>query len=238
MLKFSILLSHFRMVIKRFFRYLLPFLLMNCSSKEVMREDTFSYLALGDSYTIGESVSVTSSFPEQVVQLFHQRNIRFNQPQIIAKTGWTTANLLNAIAGADLQPSYDLVTLLIGVNNQYQGRSITEYENEFEILLNKAIQLGGNDPGRVLVFSIPDWGATPFAAGRNRQQIKEEINAFNALNKKISATKNVQYIDITPGTREALQDPALVAQDGLHPSAKEYTRWANAMVTLLEHRYK
>ncbi len=203
-----------------------------------MHDDIFSYLALGDSYTIGESVSASSRFPEQAVQLFQQKGIRFDQPRIIATTGWTTTNLLNAIASAALNPSYDLVTLLIGVNNQYQGRSITEYENEFETLLNKAIQVAGNHTDHVVVFSIPDWGATPFAAGRNRQQITEEINDFNAINKKFSATKNVQYIDITPGTREALQDPTLVAQDGLHPSAKEYARWANALVTLVEHRYK
>ena len=203
-----------------------------------MQDTTYHYLALGDSYTIGESVSVPSRFPEQAIQLFKQRGINFDQSRIIATTGWTTANLLNAIAAAELKSSYDLVTLLIGVNNQYQGRSIAEYENEFERLLNKSIQLAGNNPDRVVVFSIPDWGATPFAAGRNRQQITEEINAFNAVNKKITTSKNVQYIDITPGTREALQDPTLVAADGLHPSAKEYARWANALVTLVEHRYK
>ena len=225
-------------MINRFFYYLLPFLLLNCGSKEIMEKDTFSYLALGDSYTIGESVPVASRFPEHAIRLFQQNGIRFDPPRIIATTGWTTANLLNAIEGATLEPRYDLVTLLIGVNNQYQGRSIAEYEIEFDRLLNKAIQYAGNDTTHVVVFSIPDWGATPFAASRNRQQITEEINAFNGVNKKITATKNVQYIDITPGTREALQDPTLVAQDGLHPSDKEYARWAKALVTLVQHRYK
>lgn len=222
----------------RLFQLLFPFLLINCTSKEVMPDNSFTYLALGDSYTIGESVEESSRFPEQVVQLFSQKDIRFSKPYIIAKTGWTTGNLINAISTADLHPPYDLVTLLIGVNNQYQGRSITEYEIEFELLLNQAIAFAGNDTGHVVVLSIPDWGATPFAAGRNREQISQEIKAFNAVNKKITAKKNVQYIDITPGTREALQDPSLVASDGLHPSAKEYSRWANAFTTLVEHRYK
>jgi lysophospholipase L1-like esterase len=145
---------------------------------------------------------------------------------------------LNAIAGADLHPPYDLVSLLIGVNNQYQGRSIAEYETEFELLLTKAIELAGKDTTRVVVFSIPDWGATPFASGRNREQIAREIDAFNAVNKRITLNKNVQYIDITPGTREAINDPALVAADGLHPSAKEYARWAEAFITRIEHRLK
>ena len=222
----------------RLFLLVFPFLLFNCSSKEVMPDNSFSYLALGDSYTIGESVAEASRFPEQAVQLFSQKGNRFGKPYTIAKTGWTTGNLLNAINIADLQPPYDLVTLLIGVNNQYQGRSLDEYENEFELLLKKAIAFAGNDTGRVVVLSIPDWGATPFAAGRNKDQISQEIDAFNAVNKRISTEKNVQYIDITPGTREALQDPSLVASDGLHPSAKEYSRWATALTTLTEHRFK
>jgi lysophospholipase L1-like esterase len=217
---------------------LFPFLVIACTSKQVMPDNARSFLALGDSYTIGESVSESSRFPVQAAALFKQTGIHFNPPQIIAKTGWTTANLLNAISTADLTAPYDLVTLLIGVNNQYQGRSIAEYEKEFELLLNEAIILAGNDTSHVVVISIPDWGATPFAEGRNRDQIAQQINAFNAVNKRISGNKNVQYIDITAGTRQALQDRSLVADDGLHPSAKEYARWAKALTILLEDRYK
>jgi lysophospholipase L1-like esterase len=234
---FSIML-HSVITMTRNFLYLLPLLIINCTSKEVMPDNSFTFLALGDSYTIGESVAEASRFPEQAVQMFSQKSIRFSKPEIIATTGWTTGNLLNAISTTVTHPPYDLVTLLIGVNNQYQGRSLTEYEHEFELLLNKAVEFAGYDKTRIIVFSIPDWGATPFAAGRNRQQISAEIDAFNSINKKISNNKNVQYIDITPGTREAMQDIELVASDGLHPSPKEYFRWANALVTLIEHRYK
>ena len=217
---------------------LFAYLLIQCTSKDIMQDHSRSYLALGDSYTIGESVPESGRFPEQTVKLLSAKSFVFSPPQIIAKTGWTTGNLLNAIAGADLHPPYDLVSLLIGVNNQYQGRSIDEYETEFELLLTKAIELAGKDTTRVVVFSIPDWGATPFASGRNREQISREIDAFNAVNKRITLNKNVQYIDITPGTREAINDPALVAADGLHPSAKEYARWAEAFITRIEHRLK
>jgi lysophospholipase L1-like esterase len=155
-------------------------------------------------------------------------------PRIIARTGWTTDELEEGIVAANnetaLQPSYDFVTLLIGVNNQYRGRTVENYRTEFEELLKKAIGYAGNRRERVVVLSIPDWGVTPFAEGRDRGQIAREIDLYNTVNKEIATKYRVHYIDITPWTREAANDPGLLAADGLHPSGKEYLRWAERIV--------
>ena len=217
-----------------FFLFVFPSLFLHCTSKQIMSDRGYRYLALGDSYTIGESVPAASGFPFQTVQLLKQKNILFQEPVIVAETGWTTGNLKNAIESTTLQPPFDIITLLIVVNNQYQGRSIAEYEKEFEELLDLALTFAGNDSSRVVVLSIPDWGSTPFGASRNRMQITEQIDAFNAVNKKISRIKGVHYINITPGSREALGDVSLVAADGLHPSAKAYARWAGDLSTIIE----
>ena len=196
----------------------------------------YSFLALGDSYTIGESVPALDNFPNQTVQLVKNDGFNFNSPEIVAKTGWTTDELQAAINARTLLPKYDFVTLLIGVNNQYRGRTVDNYKPEFESLLKQAIQFAGNDTSHVIVLSIPDWGATPFAAGRDRVQIAKEIDEYNAANKTIAAAYKIHYIDITPGTREAINDPSLVAGDGLHPSAKEYLRWAQKLNTFIKTR--
>jgi len=190
------------------------------------QKKTFSYLALGDSYTIGESVPVYENFPYQSVQMLRQKGKSFYAPEIVAKTGWTTDELSAGIDKTSFLPSYDIVSLLIGVNNQYRGRSKDEYAVQFEALLKRAIAFAGGKVAHVFVISIPDWGATPFAADRDRAKIAEEINAFNDINQKISSKYKVHYIDITPGSREALADPSLVAKDKLHPSGSEYARWA------------
>ena len=190
---------------------------------------TYSYLALGDSYTIGQSVLSSENFPNQTVQLLNQQNYNFNSPEILATTGWTTDELQNNINKYTLTPPYDFVSLLIGVNNQYRGRPVDTYKPEFENLLKQAIQFAGGKVSHVIVLSIPDWGVTPFAAGRDRDQIAEEIDDFNAANKNISETYKVNYIDITPLTREAANDLSLIASDGLHPSAKEYKRWSEKL---------
>lgn len=197
-----------------------------------------TYLAIGDSYTIGESVAPAENFPNQAVQLLQKENSVTIEARIIAKTGWTTDELEAGIIAADkeepLQPSYDFVSLLIGVNNQYRGRSVEEYKPEFEALLKKAIRLAGNKASHVVVLSIPDWGITPFAEGRNRSQIAAEIDAYNKANKEIALQYNIHYIDITSWTREAATDHSLLAADGLHPSGKEYKRWAVAMSKYLK----
>jgi len=183
-------------------------------------------LSLGDSYTIGESVLLQENFPFQTVQILRSAGFEFKAPEIIAKTGWTTDELQTAVNNYKFLAKYDFVTLLIGVNNQYRGRSVENYKPEFENLLKQAIQFAGNDTSHVFVLSIPDWGATPFAEGRDRKQIAKEIDEYNAANKAIAEKYKVAYIDITPGTREVADDPTLVAADGLHPSAKDYQRWA------------
>ncbi|MEY4628293.1 MAG: hypothetical protein RLZZ595_619, partial [Bacteroidota bacterium] len=148
---------------------------------------------------------------------------------IVAKTGWTTDELMAAISKRALKSNYDYVSLLIGVNNQYRGRDIATYQKEFEQLLLQAIQFAGGNTQHVYVLSIPDWGATPFAEGRDRKKIEKEIDQFNATNKKTAAEHKVHYIEITAGTREAKQDVSLVADDKLHPSKKEYARWAEKL---------
>jgi lysophospholipase L1-like esterase len=191
---------------------------------------THTYLALGDSYTIGESVLQSDNFPNQVVTLLKAEQIDIQPPRIVAKTGWTTDELEGGITQARenglLLPTYDFVSLLIGVNNQYRGRTVEDYKPGFEELLKKAIRFAGDRADRVIIVSIPDWGVTPFANGRDRTQIASEIDAYNAANRQLALHYKVQYIDITPWTREAATDLSLLAPDGLHPSAKEYNRWA------------
>ena len=189
----------------------------------------YSYLALGDSYTIGQSVMSSENFPNQTVQLLNQQNYNFKPPEILATTGWTTDELQTNINNHSFTPPYDFVSLLIGVNNQYRGRTVENYKPGFESLLKQAIQFAGGNANRVIVVSIPDWGITPFANGRDRAQIAREIDDYNAANRYISEIYKVNYIDITPGSREAATDPSLVAGDGLHPSAKEYKRWSEKL---------
>ena len=190
---------------------------------------TRSYLALGDSYTIGESVLPSGNFPSQTVQMLTQIGYNFKSSEIVAKTGWTTDELQNNISSHTLTPPFDIVTLLIGVNNQYRGRPVDTYKPEFENLLKQAIQFAGGKADHVIVLSIPDWGVTPFASGRDKDQIAREIDEYNAANKTISGNYKVHYIDITPWTREAANDLTLLAADGLHPSAKEYKRWSEKL---------
>ncbi|MCW3463586.1 SGNH/GDSL hydrolase family protein [Chitinophaga nivalis] len=192
-----------------------------------------SYLALGDSYTIGESVPATECFPVQVVNILRSKGFKVDDPRIVATTGWTTDELEQGIREAQLTGTYRLVTLLIGVNNQYRGYSVEAYKAAFEALLEKAIAFADHIPAHVTVLSIPDWGVTPFAADRDRLKIAAEIDAYNAANKAIAHHRGVAYLDITPFTREAAADTSLVAADGLHPSGKDYTRWATALAPLL-----
>ncbi|TWF39144.1 lysophospholipase L1-like esterase [Chitinophaga polysaccharea] len=198
------------------------------------RMTPITYLALGDSYTIGEQVAYPECFPVQAAALLREKGYQVDKPVIIATTGWTTDELLAGIAAAHITHTYDIVTLLIGVNNQYRGRSVEEYRQEFAALLQQAIAFAGNRPAHVVVLSIPDWGVTPFAANRDREQIAKEIDAYNAVNKAIAVEQQVQYVDITPFTREASKDLSLVATDGLHPSGKDYHRWALALAPRLE----
>lgn len=187
-----------------------------------------TYLALGDSYTIGEAVPQQESFPFQLVTQLKTNNITVAKPKVIAKTGWTTDELQTAIKAENITQSYDLVTLLIGVNNQYRSYSLDTYRKEFKELLNTAISFAGKNKKRVFVVSIPDWGVTPFGknSGRNIQTIASEIDAFNAIKKEETLAAGVSYTEITLASRNAATDLSLVAKDGLHPSGKMYAEWA------------
>lgn len=187
-----------------------------------------NYLALGDSYTIGESVERSDNFPNQLVRQLEKAGLVVNAPTIIARTGWTTSELQAAIKNYGLNQKFNFVTLLIGVNNQYRGESRETYRKEFKELLQTAIDYTNGDTTHVFVVSIPDWGVTPFGkrSGRDMQQIAMEIDAFNAIKKEETLARGISYTDITPASRNAARDLSLVATDGLHPSAKMYLDWA------------
>lgn len=186
----------------------------------------YTYLALGDSYTIGQSVPVADQWGMQLADLLRKDGLDISNPVTIARTGWTTSELTKATQEANLNPTFDLVTLLIGVNNQYRGQPLATYRTEFSALLQTSVKLAEGKPKQVLVLSIPDWGATPFGSGNNRQRIAEEIDAFNSAAKEIAQEAGVTFINITPLTREFGNDPTYLASDGLHYSGKMHREWA------------
>lgn len=186
---------------------------------------TVSYLALGDSYTIGQSVCETCRFPEQL-----KKNLENSNPnttfglKIIAQTGWTTTSLISAINAQSLTPNYDLVTLLIGVNNQYQNKAFSVYEKEFPELVNKAIALAKGDKSNLIVVSIPDYAYTPTGQRLgNPEKISTEIDNYNAFAQQYCSANKIEFVSITDITRKGLQNPLLVASDGLHPSELAYS---------------
>ncbi len=189
-----------------------------------------TFLALGDSYTIGEAVPVHERWPVQLAAMLREAGVHLADPVIIARTGWTTEELAQALLATPLSGPFDLVSLLIGVNDQYRGYPPEPYRESFSGLLDSAIRLAGGDPEHVFVLSIPDWGMTPFAAaeGRRPEKIAAEVLAFNALNAAVSQIKNVWYVDVFPISQEARAEPDLIASDGLHPSGHQYRRWAQA----------
>ncbi|MBU1013968.1 MAG: SGNH/GDSL hydrolase family protein [Bacteroidetes bacterium] len=198
---------------------------LNHQSKNT-KSEPIKYLALGDSYTIGESVLESERWPVQLVNNLKAKNIDA-EVNILAKTGWTTDELLKAIKDSTLTESYDLVSLLIGVNNQYRGRSVENFKEEFRVLLNTALAFAGNDPTKVFVVSIPDWGVTPFAMERDKDQIAGEIDHFNQICEDVCLKNKVLFIDITDISRNVYADEMLVAADGLHPSGKMYAQWVD-----------
>ena len=185
-----------------------------------------TFLALGDSYTIGEGVPEADRWGVQLANLLREGGAAVASPQIIARTGWTTSELAAAIAEANLSETFDLVTLLIGVNNQYRGKPLSTYRTEFADLLQTVLGFAKHDPAHVVVLSIPDWGVTPFAQGRDRQRIAEEIDAFNEVAKEECGKAGVTFIDITPVTRTYGSDVTYLAPDGLHYAGKMHLEWA------------
>ncbi|MCW3072966.1 MAG: lysophospholipase and related esterase [Flaviaesturariibacter sp.] len=191
-----------------------------------------TYLALGDSYTIGQSVGAEERFPFLAAASLRAQGVSINNPRYIATTGWTTANLQSAINGAGSLGAYDLVTLLIGVNDQYQGVDTALYRTRFTQLLQKSIELAGGKKTQVFVLSIPDYSATPFVSPGSKPRVSAEIDWFNSINKQVTVAYGVSYIDITPLTRQAANDPSLLANDGLHYSGKEHKLWADLLVAM------
>lgn len=192
-----------------------------------------TYLALGDSYTIGQSVPSTDRFPVQTAQWLMARGINMSSPDIIATTGWTTTDLANAIAQRNASGPYSVVSLLIGVNDQYQLHDTAGYRARFTSLLNTSVSLAGNKRDHVFVISIPDYSVTPFASNSDTAFIHRQIDQFNVINKQVTAQYQCNYLDITPSTREALNDPTLLAADGLHPSGKEYKKWSERLGAMM-----
>jgi lysophospholipase L1-like esterase len=198
----------------------------------------YNYLALGDSYTIGESVMLHENFPYQVVQALRKKGFLFQAPEIIAKTGWTTDELFEAIRNYSFLPRYDFVSLLIGVNNQYRGREIIEYKEQLEELIKRSLELVNGKKEHFILVSIPDYSITPFAGSKDTEKISKEIDMFNSVNKALSIQYKIQYIDITPASRKAGTDPTLIAPDGLHPSEKQYSKWAEKIVEAIGNQIK
>lgn len=183
------------------------------------------YLALGDSYTIGESVNENERFPVQLVSKLRGDSVDINDPVIIATTGWTTDELMAAIKERNVKDTFDVVTLLIGVNNQYRGRDAENYRGELKQLIDIAVNYAGGKIENVFVLSIPDWGVTPFAEGRERKKISEEIDSYNRVKKEECDKAGIKYYDITEISR--IKDQVLTASDGLHPSGKMYGMWVD-----------
>lgn len=195
---------------------------------------TYTYLALGDSYTIGEKLCLSQSFPYQAVQLLRNKGYNFTAPEIIATTGWTTDELQEAIKGTRLLPDYTMVTLLIGVNNQYRGRDVEEFRVHFRYLLEQAIQFADDISRHVTVLSIPDWSVTPFAADEDRQRVSSEIDLYNFICQAEAGHFQTNFIDITTSQRADGNASEFLALDRLHPSAKEYSKWAEKLCAEME----
>lgn len=200
-----------------------------------------NYLALGDSYTIGEGVAADKNFPNQLVSMLKEDyNISFEQPEIIAVTGWTTDELKAGIEERNPKGTFDLVTLLIGVNNQYRGRDVNEYKAEFEGLLDQAISFAGGNYKHVVVVSIPDWGHTPFAAekGVDEQKVAVEIAMYNEAKQAVTLSKGVRFLDITGMTKTLAQDLSYLVEDQLHYSEKLYREWAECLAPLVGNMFQ
>lgn len=198
----------------------------------------YTYLAFGDSYTIGQSVADAERFPNQAVEILRSQNFKISDPKIIAVTGWTTGDLLSELNTNPPQINYSLVSLLIGVNNQYQNRNIEEYKKEFTSLVNCSVFYAGNNKNRIFVLSIPDYSVTPFARNSEVQKTAGEIDSFNLANKTIAMQLGVNYLDITHISREAKTDPSLIASDGLHPSGKQYKLWAELLAVMMKKSFQ
>ena len=240
-------MKHTAMIIKLPFLFFMLALAPSCSESEdfnsepVTEEEanleTITYLALGDSYTVGESVAFENSFPKQLsTRIEEGKNVKVITT-VIAQTGWRTDQLKASIGGRN-SADYNLVTLLIGVNNQFQSRPFSQYETEFTDLLEKAISLSGGDSNKVVVLSIPDYYYTPYGQSNGTKQISTELDRYNNFAKSTAKEKGVTFLDITDITRKGLEEPELVANDGLHPSGIAYEKFVDRLYPLVLSRLK
>lgn len=193
-------------------------------------EKQLRYLALGDSYTIGHNVEIEERWPVQLVQRFRGQGVNIAEPEIIAVSGWTTSQLTEALNTGETRGPFDIVSLMIGVNNQYQGLGIDQYRAQFVDLLRRSVEYAGNMPSNVIVVSIPDWSVTPFAEGKNRAQAAQEIDEYNAVNQDEAAKVGAGYVNVTTVSRRAADEPDLLSSDGLHPSGAMYKRWVDLII--------
>ncbi|OLS28801.1 MAG: hypothetical protein HeimC2_04020 [Candidatus Heimdallarchaeota archaeon LC_2] len=207
---------------------------MSSNTNDNSERSKKKFLALGDSYTIGESVEINERWPVRLIKQLNEKNIQISDLKIVATTGWTTSELAAKITEEIFEPPYDLVTLLIGVNNQYRGEDKNKYRSELTDLIYQAIDFSGGIRSNVLVISIPDWSNTPFADNKNRAEIATEIDIYNKINLEQCDLLEVKFMDITPISRKAKQDPTLIAEDGLHPSGKMYEQWVQLMFPIVE----
>ena len=186
--------------------------------------DPFSFLALGDSYTIGESVEENERWPNQFIDYAQEYNVYFENPKIIAETGWKSNDLIDAIKSTNFDKKYDYISLLIGVNNQFNSRPIDEFNEDLNKLLNEINYLR-KASSSIIIISIPDWGYTPFGEGYNRSQISNEINQFNNVLKRFATNNDFNFVDVTEISRKAISETDLIANDNLHPSGLMYSEW-------------
>jgi len=195
------------------------------------RESPYSFIALGDSYTIGEGINEDERWPNQFVDVAYENGVDFDQPMIIAETGWKTYDLLNAINQTNFTKKYDYISLLIGVNNQFNSRPIDEFEEDLNKLMDEMKRIKKND-GNIIIISIPDWGYTPFGESNDMSDISEKINLFNSSLRKFASTNDLKYVDVTEISRRAINEPDLITNDNLHPSGIMYLEWAKKIYNI------
>ena len=195
------------------------------------RESPYSFIALGDSYTIGEGVNENERWPNQFVDVAYENGVDFDQPMIIAQTGWKTYDLLNAINQTNFTKKYDYVSLLIGVNNQFNSRPIDEFEEDLNKLMDEMKRIKKID-GSIIIISIPDWGYTPFGEFSEMSDISEQINLFNSSLRKFATTNGLKYVDVTEISRRGINEPNLITNDNLHPSGTMYLEWAKKIYNI------
>ena len=195
------------------------------------RESPYSFIALGDSYTIGEGVNEDERWPNQFVDVAYENGVDFDQPIIIAETGWKTYDLLNAINQTNFTKKYDYISLLIGVNNQFNSRPIDEFEEDLNKLMDEMKRIKKND-GSIIIISIPDWGYTPFGESSDMSDISEQINLFNSSLRKFASTNGLKYVDVTEISRRGINEPDLITNDNLHPSGTMYLEWAKKIYNI------